>query len=75
MVEMDCAKTDRGSESDLSNEAATSKRARCSLTFCIPHRQEKRVALRDLVNHEVNHEGRVQENVLKRKQQFKRKME
>ena len=55
MTEMDCARTDRGHESDLSNKAATSKHARGSPTLFTPHRQEKRVALRELINHEVNH--------------------
>ena len=60
MAETDCARADRGRESDPSDETANSKRPRGSPTLSTPHRQEKRVALRDLVNHEVNHEGRVQ---------------
>ena len=39
-------------ESQLTDETATSKRPRVSPTLSIPHRQEKRVALRELINHE-----------------------
>ena len=60
MAETDCARADRDRESDPSDETANSKRPRGFPTLSTPHRQEKRVALRDLVNHEVNHEGRVQ---------------
>ena len=42
MVEMDCTRTDRGFESDLSDKVATSKHARGSPTLSTPHRQERK---------------------------------
>ena len=62
MAEQDCTRSERDRESDLSDETATSKCSRGSPTLFTPHRQQKRVALRELVNHEVNHEGAVQED-------------
>ena len=39
-------------ESQLTDETATSKHPRASPTLSILHRQEKRIALRELINHE-----------------------
>ena len=61
MAEQDCARKVMDCESLLTDETATSKRPRASPTLSTPYRQEKRVALRELINHEVNHEGTVHE--------------
>ena len=43
------------SERNLTEETATGKRPRGSATLSTPQRQEKRIALKELVNHEVDH--------------------
>ena len=56
MAELGCARTETDCERNLADEIATSKRPRSSPTLSTPQRQEKRVPLRELVNHEVGHE-------------------
>ena len=55
MVEQDCGRTETDRLSQEADKIAISKRPRGSPTLSTPHRQEKRVALRELVNHEVDH--------------------
>jgi len=60
MAELGRARTEMDRERNLADEIATSKRPRSSPTLSTPHRQEKRVPLRELarelVNHKVGHE-------------------
>ena len=44
-----------GCERNLTDEIATGKHPRGSPTLSTPQRQEKRIALKGLVNHEVGH--------------------
>ena len=54
MAELHCvrAEVDR---KNLTDKIATSKHPRGSPTLSTPQRQGKRIALRELVNHEMNH--------------------
>lgn len=56
MAELGCARTETDRERNLTDKIATSKRPRSSPTLSTPHRQEKRVPVRELVNYEAGHE-------------------
>ena len=48
-----CARTETDRKRNLTDKIATSKHPRSSPTLSTPHRQEKRVPLRELVNYEA----------------------
>lgn len=55
MIELHCTRAEMDHERNLTDKIPTSKHLRGSLTLSTPQRQDKRVALRELINHEVDH--------------------
>ena len=57
MMEQDCATTGKELGRDVTPELTVNKRVRGSLILCTPYRSQKRVPLRELANHEADHEA------------------
>ena len=57
MAEQDCATTGKELGRDISPELTMNKCVRGSPTLCTPYRSQKRVLLRELANHEADHEA------------------
>ena len=55
MVELHRTRAEMGCERNLTDETATGKHPRGSPTLSTLQKQEKRIALKELVNHEVGH--------------------
>ena len=55
MAELHCVRAEMDCKRNLTDEIATSKHPRGSPILSTPQKQEKRIALRELVNHEMDH--------------------
>ena len=55
MAELHCVRAETDRKRNLTDKIATNKHPRGFPTLFTPQRREKRIALRELVNHEMNH--------------------
>ena len=55
MAELHCVRAETDRKRNLTDKIATSKHPRGFPTLSTPQRQEKRIALRELVNHEMDY--------------------